>query len=138
MTFNYYDSHREAYTALDKLSDKMAEFGGSWSFLTAFFASMLVWIGYNVYTYAFVPKDTFDPYPFILLNLVLSCLAAVQAPIIMMSQNRQEARDRHRAAAHFAATRAVLAETQRLEKRLEEAGVLPRSDPMSAATDDAG
>ena len=66
---------------------------GSWTFLIAFFAVLLIWIATNV---ALAQRGAFDPYPFILLNLVLSCLAAVQAPVIMMSQNRQEARDRLR------------------------------------------
>jgi uncharacterized membrane protein len=77
----------------EKLSDSIASFGGSWKFIIMFAVIILVWISIN--SYALFTK-TFDPYPFILLNLVLSCLAALQAPIIMMSQNRQEARDRNR------------------------------------------
>jgi uncharacterized membrane protein len=77
-----------------RLADKVALFGGSWAFISLFGAVMLVWIFANTYLLATRP---FDPYPFILLNLVLSCLAAIQAPIIMMSQNRQQARDRGRA-----------------------------------------
>ena len=76
------------------LADKVAEFGGSWAFIVVFFATILVWIVLNVTALNSAP---FDPYPFILLNLVLSCLAAIQAPIIMMSQNRQEDKDRRRA-----------------------------------------
>jgi uncharacterized membrane protein len=78
----------------EKLSDKIASFGGSWKFIILFAFVLLVWIMIN--TYLLVTKP-FDPYPFILLNLILSCIAAIQAPIIMMSQNRQEARDRQRA-----------------------------------------
>jgi uncharacterized membrane protein len=78
----------------ERLSDHIAEFGGSWKFLISFGAVLLIWIGVNGVILA---TRAFDPYPFILLNLILSCLAAVQAPIIMMSQNRQEARDRLRA-----------------------------------------
>src|SRR3954452_10134716 len=78
----------------ERLSDQIAEFGGSWKFLITFGAVILVWIGFNAVMLA---THAFDPYPFILLNLVLSCLAAVQAPVIMMSQNRSEARDRLRA-----------------------------------------
>ena len=75
------------------LSDHMASFGGSWAFLIFFAFFMIAWIGFN----ALGPKpDEFDPYPYILLNLILSCLAAIQAPIIMMSQNRQESKDRLR------------------------------------------
>ena len=78
----------------EKLSDIIASFGGSWKFIIIFFFIIIFWISIN--TYLLVTRP-FDPYPFILLNLVLSCLAAIQAPIIMMSQNRQEARDRNRA-----------------------------------------
>jgi len=78
----------------ERLSDRIAEFGGSWKFLISFGAVIFVWIGANVVLLA---TKAFDPYPFILLNLILSCLAAVQAPVIMMSQNRAEARDRLRA-----------------------------------------
>jgi uncharacterized membrane protein len=75
------------------LSDHLASFGGSWKFLISFALVLVVWIAWN-----YVRGDgAFDPFPFILLNLVLSCLAAVQAPIIMMSQNRQESKDRLRA-----------------------------------------
>jgi len=77
----------------EKLADRIAEFGGSWSFLICFFFFIALWIGMNSTVVLLRPPD---PYPFILLNLVLSCLAAVQAPIIMMSQNRQEAKDRLR------------------------------------------
>jgi len=78
----------------ERLSDRIAEFGGSWKFLITFAAVLLIWIGING---VILVTHAFDPYPFILLNLILSCLAAVQAPIIMMSQNRAEARDRLRA-----------------------------------------
>src|SRR6266513_1170900 len=78
----------------ERLSDHIAEFGGSWKFLISFGAVLFIWIVINGVVFA---TGAFDPYPFILLNLILSCLAAVQAPIIMMSQNRAEARDRLRA-----------------------------------------
>jgi uncharacterized membrane protein len=77
----------------ERLSDRIAEFGGSWKFLITFGAVIVVWIAANV---ALLATRAFDPYPFILLNLILSCLAAVQAPVIMMSQNRAELRDRLR------------------------------------------
>ncbi len=77
----------------DRISDHIAVFGGSWTFIISFFAFILVWISINIFILINKP---FDPYPFILLNLLLSCLAAIQAPIIMMSQNRQETKDRHR------------------------------------------
>lgn len=78
----------------ERLSDRIAEFGGSWRFLIAFGVVLLIWIVTNG---ILLVTHAFDPYPFILLNLILSCIAAVQAPIIMMSQNRAEARDRQRA-----------------------------------------
>ena len=84
----------ETLTYGELLSDRIAEFGGSWGFLLVFGAVLAVWIGINSITLLSRP---FDPYPYILLNLLLSCLAAIQAPVIMMSQNRQEARDRLRA-----------------------------------------
>ncbi|MFL0683884.1 MAG: DUF1003 domain-containing protein [Algoriphagus aquaeductus] len=77
----------------EKMADHIATFGGSWTFILAFFGFLVCWILVNIYVLSTKP---FDPYPFILLNLILSCLAAIQAPIIMMSQNRQEAKDRLR------------------------------------------
>jgi len=76
-----------------RLADKVATFGGSWSFIISFFSFMFVWVLANIFVLMYKP---FDPYPFILLNLILSCLASIQAPIIMMSQNRQEEKDRMR------------------------------------------
>lgn len=77
----------------EKMADRLATFGGSWTFLIIFAAILFIWIAINSFL---LLKKPFDPYPFILLNLVLSCLAAIQAPVIMMSQNRQEAKDRLR------------------------------------------
>lgn len=77
----------------EKMADGLATFGGSWTFLIIFAAILFIWIAINSFL---LLKKPFDPYPFILLNLVLSCLAAIQAPVIMMSQNRQEAKDRLR------------------------------------------
>jgi uncharacterized membrane protein len=83
----------EQRTFGERLSDQLASFGGSWTFITLFGVVLLVWMGFNLVA---AGRSDFDPYPFILLNLVLSCLAAIQAPIIMMSQKRQEAKDRLR------------------------------------------
>lgn len=83
-----YEDHR---TLGERLSDHLANFGGSWAFLISFGLMLVVWMLVNILR---GEQDAFDPYPFILLNLVLSCLAAIQAPIIMMSQKRQEAKDR--------------------------------------------
>lgn len=77
-----------------RIADKVARFGGSWKFIISFIVILIVWLLYNILS---PQKDTFDPFPFILLNLVLSCVAAIQAPVIMMSQNRQEEKDRKRA-----------------------------------------
>lgn len=76
-----------------KIADKVASFGGSWRFIISFFVFLALWILANVYWFL---NKGFDPYPFILLNLILSCIASLQAPVIMMSQNRQEERDRER------------------------------------------
>jgi len=85
-----YAEHR---TFGERLSDRLASFGGSWTFISLFGVVLLAWMGFNIVA---AGRSQFDPYPFILLNLVLSCLAAIQAPIIMMSQKRQEAKDRLR------------------------------------------
>lgn len=82
------------YTVGQRVADKVATFGGSWTFIISFLVFLLGWIALNVFWLA---NKGFDPYPFILLNLILSCLAALQAPVIMMSQNRQEEKDRERA-----------------------------------------
>ncbi|MFM1914216.1 MAG: hypothetical protein RIR51_2069 [Bacteroidota bacterium] len=87
------DNYFEKLSFGEKLADKIANFGGSWTFILSFFAFIVIWIVINLWILATKP---FDPYPFILLNLFLSCLAAIQAPIIMMSQNRQESKDRFR------------------------------------------
>lgn len=76
------------------VADKVADFGGSWKFIILFGVFIVLWILVNIYI---LYNKGFDPYPFILLNLILSCLAALQAPVIMMSQNRQEEKDRERA-----------------------------------------
>ena len=86
--------NKDDLTIGQKLADKVAAFGGSWRFITIFGIFILIWMIINI---IFLATKAFDPYPFILLNLILSCLAALQAPIIMMSQNRQEEKDRERA-----------------------------------------
>ena len=83
----------QVWTFGERLADRIARFGGSWIFLIIFFSFLSVWVAMNSIVLFWRPVD---PYPFILLNLVLSCLAAIQAPVIMMSQNRQEAKDRVR------------------------------------------
>ncbi|HUX54539.1 MAG TPA: DUF1003 domain-containing protein [Williamwhitmania sp.] len=83
----------EAMTFGQRIADKVAIFGGSWTFIISFGLFLLVWISINI---LWLANRAFDPYPFILLNLILSSLAAIQAPVIMMSQNRQEEKDRER------------------------------------------
>ncbi|WP_428656259.1 DUF1003 domain-containing protein [Runella sp.] len=93
-----FDDSNQQSTFGERVADKIAEFGGSWTFIISFGLFITVWITANVLL--FVNKG-FDPYPFILLNLILSCLAALQAPVIMMSQNRQEQKDRERAKSDY-------------------------------------
>ena len=88
------EEDEQEITFVQKLADKVAEFGGSWGFIIFFMTFLVAWILLNVF---WLSNHGFDPYPFILLNLILSCIAAIQAPVIMMSQNRQEEKDRERA-----------------------------------------
>jgi len=93
MSENVENNLKDSLTIGQKAADKIAKFGGSWTFIIYFFFFIMVWISINIWALMMKP---FDPYPFILLNLILSCLAAIQAPIIMMSQNRKEDKDRQR------------------------------------------
>jgi uncharacterized membrane protein len=88
------DDNATGTTLGQRVADKVATFGGSWTFIISFVIFLLLWISANVFI---LSNKGFDPYPFILLNLILSCVAALQAPVIMMSQNRQEEKDRERA-----------------------------------------
>jgi len=99
-----------------RIADRVAEFGGSWSFILTFGLVLVVWIAINTLA---VLRRPFDPFPYILLNLVLSCLAAVQAPIIMMSQNRQEARDRLRAENDYRVNLKAELEIRHLHEKLD-------------------
>ncbi|MBI2549146.1 DUF1003 domain-containing protein [Candidatus Woesearchaeota archaeon] len=107
---------RSQLTLGDRAADVIAEFGGSWMFLSVFFLFIAAWIGIN--TYMLIEKP-FDPSPFILLNLILSCLAAIQAPIIMMSQNRLEARDRLRAKYDYQVNLKAELEIQHLNEKMD-------------------
>ena len=91
---NIQDDIEAQLTIGQKFADHIATFGGSWVFIISFFSFLFLWIIINIWV---MHTQPFDPYPFILLNLILSCLASIQAPIIMMSQNRQEQKDRQRA-----------------------------------------
>jgi len=86
--------HEETLTFGQRMADRVAAFGGSWIFILLFFGVMILWIAINSYVLIQWNRHIFDPYPYILLNLVLSMMAAIQAPIIMMSQNRQAVKDR--------------------------------------------
>src|SRR5579871_1219150 len=108
----------EEATFGDHLADSVARFGGSWSFIITFGAVLVAYSSVNVW----LGKSAWDPYPFILLNLFLSMLAAIQAPVIMMSQNRQDSKDRLRGELDFDVNRRAAAEIQGLAKKLNELG----------------
>jgi uncharacterized membrane protein len=103
-------------SAGDRLSDQIAAFGGSWRFIIIFGVIVFGWMLVNA---VFLAAKAFDPYPFILLNLVLSCLAAIQAPIIMMTQNRLEARDRLRAANDYQVNLKAELEIRQLHQKVD-------------------
>ena len=119
---------KEKYTLGQRAADAIAKFAGSWAFIFSFTGGLVLWMVVNT----LLAARAFDPYPFILLNLVLSCIAAIQAPLIMMSQNRQEEKDRRRAENVYKVNlkteimiedlydkvNAILAKQSALEKRL--------------------
>jgi uncharacterized membrane protein len=100
----------------ERLADKVADYGGSWRFIGIFMGMLFVWIIINAIVLAQKP---FDPYPFILLNLILSCIAAIQAPVIMMSQNRQEAKDRLRSEYDYRVNLKAELEIRHLHEKLD-------------------
>ena len=120
----------EKYTLGQRAADAIAKFAGSWAFIFSFTGVLLLWMVVNT----ILAADAFDPFPFILLNLVPSCVAAIQAPLIMMSQNRQEEKDRRRAENDYKVNlkteimiedlydkvNAILAKQSVLEKKLQE------------------
>jgi len=99
-----------------RLADRIASFGGSWTFIISFFVFLLLWISANVF---FLATKVFDPFPFILLNLILSCLAALQAPLIMMSQNRLEEKDRERSKNDYQVNLKAEVEIRMLHEKLD-------------------
>jgi CRP/FNR family cyclic AMP-dependent transcriptional regulator len=111
---NANDVIEEEYTFGEHIADKVASFGGSWAFIILFAAVLIVYTCINVG----LRGRAWDPYPFILLNLFLSMLAAIQAPVIMMSQNRQDKKDRLRSELDFAVNRRAEAEIQNLSRKL--------------------
>jgi uncharacterized membrane protein len=100
----------------ERLADNVADIGGSWSFIICFSAVVVVWIMINS---IFLLRHPFDPFPYILLNLVLSCLAAIQAPVIMMSQNRQDAKDRLRSEYDYKVNLKAELEIRHLNERID-------------------
>ncbi|RCS44764.1 DUF1003 domain-containing protein [Bremerella cremea] len=114
---NVNDKFEQQLSFGDRVSDQMANFGGSWAFLILFTAVVIFWIVANG---ILIAQNAFDPYPFILLNLVLSCLAAVQAPVILMSQNRQEAKDRMRSEQDFEVNFRAELEIRLLHTKLDQ------------------
>lgn len=104
-------------TVGERLADRVADFGGSWRFIIIAMAALALWVGLNSYV---LLQRPFDPYPFILLNLVLSCVAALQAPIIMMSQNRQEDKDRLRAEHDYQVNLKAEIEIRQLHLKLDQ------------------
>jgi uncharacterized membrane protein len=116
------DTHKEFLddrTFGEKLADQVAKFGGSWTFIMTFAAMLISWVILNSYILA-RSGETFDPYPYILLNLFLSMLAAIQAPIIMMSQNRQAAKDRLQATHDYEVNLKAELEIRLLHDKLDE------------------
>jgi CRP/FNR family transcriptional regulator, cyclic AMP receptor protein len=113
-TRNVNEVIEEQATRGEQIADAVAGFGGSWTFITSFLIALVIYSAVNV----FLGKSAWDPYPFILLNLILSMLAAIQAPVIMMSQNRQDQKDRVRNELDFAVNRRAESEIQNLSRRL--------------------
>ena len=112
----YEEENDIRYTFGERVSDKIASFGGSWRFIGMFFLFIALWMVYNLMSGT---KNIFDPYPFILLNLVLSCLAAIQAPVILMSQNRKETRDRKRAQDDYLINLKAELENRAMDQKLD-------------------
>ena len=135
----------EKYTLGQRAADAIAKFAGSWAFIFSFTGVLLLWMVVNT----ILAADAFDPFPFILLNLVLSCVAAIQAPLIMMSQNRQEEKDRRRAENDYRVNlkteimiedlydkvNAILARQSALEKHHEEESKKAEVSSAQASTE---
>lgn len=113
---NINEEFEQGLTFGDRVSDRIAEFGGSWKFILSFGAVLIVWIAVNSVA---LLRRPFDPYPYILLNLVLSTIAALQAPVIMMSQNRQEVKDRLRSENDYRVNLKSELEIRVLNERME-------------------
>ncbi|MCA3631816.1 MAG: DUF1003 domain-containing protein [Methylobacterium sp.] len=125
-TRNWSADFDERLTIGQRVADQVAYWGGSWPFILFFAGVMVLWIGFNIAAAA----QAFDPYPFILLNLVLSTLAAIQAPIIMMSQNRQAARDRIQALHDYEVNLKAELEIMALHDKLDRARIEELGDAI--------
>ncbi|MBI2629137.1 DUF1003 domain-containing protein [Candidatus Pacearchaeota archaeon] len=110
---------RKHLTFSQKTSDMLTKFAGSWPFILLFVLFLILWISINIYFLIQANKNPFDPYPFILLNLILSCIAAIQAPIILMSQVREAERDRLRAEYDYAVNRKAEKEIRDIQINLD-------------------
>lgn len=104
----------------ERLADRIASFGGSWTFILLFSVAIAIWMAVNTLLFSRVGRNPFDPYPFILLNLFLSLVAAIQAPIIMMSQNRQAAKDRLQASHDYEVNLKAEIEIMALHEKMDE------------------
>jgi uncharacterized membrane protein len=116
LTISHKHKHAKPEGFGDKLADRVAAFGGSWNFILLFLGIIIIWMAVNV---VLLHNKSFDPYPFILLNLILSCVAALQAPVIMMSQNRQEEKDRERAEHDYKVNLKAEVEIRMLHEKLD-------------------
>jgi len=115
----FIQDRRKQLTLGQRTSDLLTKWAGSWIFIILFFLFLALWMAVNGYFLIQYQKEVFDPYPFILLNLVLSCLAAIQAPVILMSQNRQSERDRMRAEYDYQVNRKAEREIKEIIKQLD-------------------
>ncbi len=116
---NTNETFQEQSTFGQRLADRIAAFGGSWTFIIIFATILICWMLINS-VYLAAPKEAFDPYPFILLNLALSSLAALQAPIIMMTQNRQAAKDRMDITENYKVSLKTDLEIMRLHQKIDD------------------
>ncbi len=128
----------EQLTFGNKVADKLADFAGSWKFIISFLIIIIIWISVNSWVMLFQP---YDPYPFILLNLFLSCIAALQAPIIMMSQKRQETKDRLRSEHDFEVDVKTETLVEHLVKELrdiktQQVSILEKIDNLNKTSDE--
>lgn len=130
VTDNVLDDSATPLTRGQIAADKLARFAGSWTFILSFFFILALWICINLF---FISRP-FDPYPFILLNLILSCLASIQVPIIMMSQNRQEEKDRLRSKNDFKVNLKAEIIIEDIHSKLEN--ILERLDKLDSNTAD--